>query len=215
MSIAEEAFKQLYPEKGTDFEFVVNYSDKFSPYNANVRKTGNKLVFGLSKKWKTVSREIVIGLIQDLLLRILKDSKKTTNTDLYSNFVKGLHISIPKSNIHPVLLESFNRVNAKYFYGSAELPNLVFGHDSKRKLASYNYHTDTISVSSIFKSARTEIIDYLIFHELLHKELKFRNSNSKTIHHSGKFRKLEHSFENQEALDKEISRIVRKRALLW
>lgn len=210
MAMVEEAFKKLYPDKTFNYSAEIKYSNKFSDYNANVKKTGSRLIFGLSKKWKSVNSEIVIGLIQDLLIKILRlKPLKTTNIDLYNNFVKSLHISVPKTNIDKALLESFKRVNAKYFYGSAELPNLEWGSSSMRKLASYSYHTDSIKVSRIFLYSKSEIIDYLIYHELLHKMLKFKSSKGRTFHHSSEFRKLEKSFENQEAIEKEISMIIR------
>ena len=210
MSIVEEAFRGLYPEKEYKYEAKIKFSGQFSDYNSNVKKLGNKLIFGLSRKWKNVSREIVIGLLQDLLLKLNHDRKKTINIDLYNNFVRSIHISIPKTEIDPILKESFERVNSKYFYGNAELANLVWGNFSKRKLASYNYHTDTITVSRYFEGSRNEIIDYLIYHELLHKQLKFKNG-SKTVHHSKEFRNLEHSYEGHDEIEKELVAIIRKK----
>ncbi len=210
MSIVEESFRELYPGRPFPYSAVVKYSSKFSDFNANIRRSGNRITVGLSRKWKGVSREIVVGLVQNLLLRLFKDRGKTLNIDLYNNFVRSIHISVPKSEIEPVLRASFDRVNSRYFYGSAELANLIWGNFSRRKLASYNYHTDTISVSRIFEAARPEIIDYLIFHELLHKQLKFSAAGSKTLHHSKAFRELERSFEGHDELEKELNRLARR-----
>ncbi len=210
MSLAEEAFKSLYPEKEFKYDSEIKYSSKFSDYNANVRRYGNVITFGLSRKWKLISREIVVGLLQDLMVRLFKDKRKTLNIDLYNNFVRSIHLSVPKTESDPILKESFDRVNAKYFLGNAELANLRWGNYSRRKLASYNYHTDTITVSRCFQNARHELVDYLIFHELLHKQLKFKGSG-RTLHHSKEFRELERSFEGHEGLEKELNKIVRKR----
>jgi len=146
VSIAEEAFKELFPEKTLDnYQLKIKYTDKFKPYNANVRYTKNSLQFNLSKKWRGVSREIQIGIIQGLMLRIFKENKRTTNIDLYNSFMKNLHISIPKTDSDPLLEGSFNGVNEKYFFGLIERPNLVW-HNSIRRLGSYEYGTDTISI---------------------------------------------------------------------
>jgi predicted metal-dependent hydrolase len=92
-----------------------------------------------------------------------------------------------------------------------ESPNLVWGSDSRRRLATYDYHTDTVKVSTFFQKARQEIIDYLVYHELLHKKLKFSSSGSRSIHHSHEFRHLESEFENAALLEKEIAAMIRGR----
>ena len=128
MKLVEQAFNELFPEKDLEnYNLKIKYTDKFKPYNANVRYTKNSLQFNLSKKWRKISKEIQVGLIQGLMLRIFKEKKATTNIDLYNSFMKNLHISIPKINNDPFLGESFNRVNEKYFFRYRSWRN---NHDS-------------------------------------------------------------------------------------
>ncbi len=209
----ETAFKGLYPEKEFKYNAKLTYSKRFKDYNANVKRFGDNIEFCLSEKWKDVSEEIKIGLIQELILRILNDNKNvknTTNIDLYNNFIKSLHIAIPKTKTHPVLEESFKRVNEKYFYGLMERPNLVWKGNSKTRLASYDYQSDTVSVSNIFLEADDEIVDYLIYHEMLHKKLKYYHKNGKSVHHTGEFRERENKYDNKKMVDKKIEKLVRK-----
>ena len=85
MSIISDAFEDLFPEKNIgDFNFNIKYNGKFKPYNANVKYTRNSFAFNLSKKWERVSREIQIGLLQELLLKAFREKKKTFNIDLYN-----------------------------------------------------------------------------------------------------------------------------------
>jgi predicted metal-dependent hydrolase len=214
MSLIHEAFELLYPEKKFDFEARINYSDKFKPYNANVKKRGNKLEFNLSKEWLEVNRQITLGLIQELLLKILHDKKTTTNTDLYNNFVRSLHIATPKTKTEPELQQSFERVNNNYFFGLLEKPNLVWGNFSRTKLASYDYHTDTITISKLFEGY-DDVVDYLIYHELLHKKIKFMNRGGKSFHHTPEFKKMEKSFENQEGVENKIKNIIKTKTLKY
>ena len=62
--VAQLAYSLLYDEIGKDYLLKVTYSRRFKPYNANVRKRGREVTFSLSHSWRTVSPEIVIGLIQ-------------------------------------------------------------------------------------------------------------------------------------------------------
>ena len=97
MPIVEEAFKELFPDKDIgSYNFEINYTEKFKPYNANVRYARNSFYFNLSKRWRNVSKEIQIGLVQGLLLKIFKSKANTTSIDLYNSFMKNLHLSVPK-----------------------------------------------------------------------------------------------------------------------
>ena len=210
MSIPEKAFIELFPEKNhLDYELKIEYNNKFKPYNANVKYLSNKIQFNLSKKWRTVSKEIQIGLVQELLLKIFKEKKKTTNIDLYNIFMRNIHIAVPKTKTHPEMEDSFNRVNEQYFYGLIEQPNLVWGSASLRKLGSYEYGSDTITISRIFQN-NDGLLDYIMYHEILHKKHKFKNKNGRNYHHTAKFRKDEKEFENSKEMEKEISRLVNK-----
>ena len=224
-SLIEEAFQELYPEKDLKYSVFLKYSRKFKPYNANVKRYGNNLIFNLSRDWKKISKEIQIGLVQELLIKILKESnasehrskrtrsqltKKTMNIELYNLFMKNVHLAVPKTKTDEILEESFNRVNETYFNGMLDKPNLQWGNDSTSKLGSYEYGSDAITISSIFKNANQQLLDYVMYHEMLHKKFKFESKNERTIHHSSEFKKMEAKFENKDLIEKEISKLARK-----
>ena len=197
-SIIEEAYERIETEQKLDYTTTIEYNNKFSPYNANVTKKNNELNFKLSKKWKGVSREITIGLLQDLLIKILKIKKtKTLNIKMYQTFLKNLHLTTTdKKETNEELKQSFDRVNEKYLKGMLETPNLKWGKKSTTQLATYNYHTDTITISTIFKNENPNLLDSVMYHEMLHKYLKFYDTDQKTIYHSPEFKKMEQKFEN-------------------
>jgi len=247
-NIIKEAFQQLYPEKELKHNFSLKYSRKFKPYNANVKLYGNDLIFKLSKDWKKISKEIQIGLIQELMIKILKESnaselrsvecenstcsrerelafnslarsatrtrsqltKKTINIELYNLFMKNVHLAIPKTKTDAILEKSFNRVNDAYFNGMLDKPNLEWGNASTSKLGSYEYGSDTITISAIFKNEKLELLDYVMYHEMLHKKFKFQNKNGRNLHHSSEFKRMESKFNNRNLIEKEISKLARK-----
>lgn len=208
----KQAINELYNE--FPYAIKLKYSAKFKPYRANIRLREDKIQLNLSKKWKTVSKEIQIGLIQELLLKILKNKLKplkitTQNIELYNIFMKKLHLGIPKTEIDPTLEQSFNKVNEKYFYGLIEKPNLVWANSST-KLGSYEYGTDTITISRILKDDE-EILDYVMYHEMLHKKHKFYTKNGRSYHHTREFRKKEKEFKNSDMMEKRVNLIVKNR----
>lgn len=211
MKLVEQAFIELFPKKDLEnYRFKIKYTDKFKPYNANVRYTKSSLQFNLSKKWRKISKEIQIGLVQGLMLRIFKEKKTTTNIDLYNSFMKNLHISIPKINNDPILEKSFDKVNEKYFFGLVEKPNLTW-HDSIRRLGSYEYGTDTISMSKVLVPDKS-LLDYVMYHEMLHKKHKFHCKSGRTHHHTKEFREMEREFDNSKEMEERIKSLVRPKA---
>ena len=208
--LVKEAFQQLYPDKELNYNFSLKYSRKFKPYNANVKLRGNNLMFSFSKEWKRISKEIQIGLIQELMVKILKDRKKTINMELYNLFMKNVHIAVPKIKTDIILEASFDRVNESYFNGMLDKPNLEWGNASTSKLGSYEYGNDTITISTIFKNERQELLDYVMYHEMLHKKFKFQNKNERNLHHSNEFKKMEAKFPNRDLIEREISGLAKK-----
>ena len=207
MSLVKTSFQKLYPTKEFPFNARLKYSKAFNGYNANIKLYNNILEARLSKKWFTISREIQMGLIQSLLIRLFKEKKRTTNIDLYHNFIKNVHIAIPKINSHPLLVGSFSRVNKKYFSELIEQPNLEF-NKSVNKLGSYEYGSDTITISKYLKEYPNDILDYVMYHEMLHKKFKFNNTGIKTKHHSKKFKEEERKFKNSRIIEKQLKNLV-------
>ncbi|GIU68857.1 MAG: hypothetical protein KatS3mg002_0093 [Candidatus Woesearchaeota archaeon] len=173
--LAERAFKGLNIEDKRIH--IIKYSGHFKGYNANAKYNHQKIEFNLSKEWKIIDDEIQIGLIQSLIIKILKlKIRKTTQMELYENFMKGLSKYAKKTIHEPELEESFERINEKFFNGLMDKPNLVFAGESFRKLGSYEYTSDTVYISRIFKNLPLEeknILDYVMYHELLHKKHSF------------------------------------------
>lgn len=208
MNIAERAFNELFPDRVESRPIIVKYSRAFSDYNANVKYSHNIIQFRLSYKWREVSDEIKIGLIQTLLLKLFKEKKNTVNIEFYDKFIKHLSTYAIKNMSDPILEESFKRVNEKYFNGFIEQPNLRWSDQNFRKLGSYEYATDTITISNIFEHEE-ELTDYIMYHECLHKKLKYYSKNGRSFHHTTKFREMEKQFENPN-IEKKLNDFLRK-----
>lgn len=206
-----EAFGLLWPKREFNYVPKILYSGRFSNYNANIRLHKDIIELRLSHSWKDVSKDIKIGLIQDLLLRILSGKADSLYIDLYNNFVKNVHIAIPKNKTHPILEESFHRISDNHFLGLVEKPNLVWGKYSKRKLGSYDFKTDTISISKVFLDIDDpKILDHVMYHEILHKQVKFEAKGGRTRYHTKKFRELERAIFDHDEMEKKLNAALRR-----
>ena len=211
MNLIEESYQRLFPDKEFPYQAEMEYNRRLSNFNANIYYTRNKIKINLNLQWKDIDKEIKIGIIQHLLLKMFKTRMHTHNIELYNNFIKNIPILTPKTKSDPLLETSFERVNQQFLSNSVEKPNLTWGQDSFRKLASYNFHTDTVVVSTVFRDAPPEILDYLMYHELLHKYHKFKHNYGRSSFHTRAFKEDEKLYPNHEKIEKEIETIIKRK----
>ncbi len=216
MNLLEHAYQELYPDREAR-TLILSYSGRFKGYNANIRMTRNEITVNASKQWRHVAPDIQKGLFQELLIRLFKIKKQTINMDLYNHFIRSLPNVAPKTQTHPVLEESFQRVNITFFNDMMEQPNLKLGNGINR-LGTYEYATDTITISQILLENK-ELMDYVMYHEMLHKKHQYKAKPGRHLHHSTQFKKDEARFPNAESLELELNKLVRKNkrrfSLFW
>ena len=128
----------------------------------------------------------------------------------YLGIQKG---SFAKGSVHD-LLESFNRVNLVYFDSQMSEPHLVWNNRlTVRKFGHYQWDTDTVMVSRTLDQRQVPafVVDYVMYHELLHKKLGARLVNSRRMVHTSLFHQEEAKFTKLDEAQKYLNRISRKR----
>lgn len=212
--LAREALNELFPGMIENRKIVVRYSSKFKSMNANVRYSSIIIEFSLSRKWIEFSDDLRKGLFQHLFIKMfnLRDYEKTFSLDLYHKFLNNLEKYAKVDSVDKELEESYERINSAYFNGNIEKPNLKWGRRSFRKLGHFEYYTNTVLISLVFKG-HPELTDYIMYHELLHK--KHGGKATKTgrmIHHSSEFKKDEAKFLDKDA-EKKLKFFLRKKKI--
>jgi len=214
MNIARQAYEELYPNHPEDRIFEIKYSSKFKSLNANVRYNATKIMFSLSRDWLEFSDDLKKGLLQHLLTKMFRRKfTKTRELDLYEKFIANLGKYTKVNSVDDELEESFNRVNNTYFNDMMERPNLEWGQDSFHKLGHYEYASNLIVVSNIFKG-QLELLDFIMYHELLHKKHGYKTTQTgRAIHHSREFKEEEKKFAIKD-IEKKLSWFVRKKRIM-
>jgi len=108
------------------------------------------------------------------------------------------------------LREIFERVNAVYFNGAIDLPNLTWNRTiTHRKLGHYQPATDTVMISITLDSPSvpTFVVEYVMYHELLHKKLGLKVSKGRRYAHTAEFRRQERLFERYEEAESYLKRL--------
>jgi len=152
-----------------------------------------------------------------MLLRRLRASRKPIERGAYDAFVrslgpsefelpgarKGRQLSVCEPGVYRALEDSFNRVNVEYFKSQLPQPQLCWSPvRARRILGSYQERNDRLIISRLFDSLKVPefVLDYLMFHELLHKFLGIgRRDDGKRCVHGREFRDLEKQFKQFEA----------------
>lgn len=114
---------------------------------------------------------------------------------------------------HFDLVAIFDRLNKKHFDG--RLPRPVLTWSARRTYRILGHHDsthDTIVVSRSLddKSTPPFVVDYVVFHEMLHIHHPTVHHNGRRYNHTPAFRRDEEKFEHYHAAEKWIERNVRK-----
>jgi hypothetical protein len=94
---------------------------------------------------------------------------------------------------------NFERLNARYFGGKLERPRLTWSTSkSRRILGRYDATHHTIFISLLFDSPRVPefVLDYVLYHEMLHVKHPSRAGNCRMLTHTPEFRAEEVRFES-------------------
>lgn len=120
-------------------------------------------------------------------------------------------VSLVSAGKHFDLQAVLQRVAERYFGGVTEVrigwgpaPRLIRRrrpHGAvSRALATYSFEDKLIRVSPVLDAENVPdyVIDWIVYHELLHHVLPVMKSGTKNLYHSPRFRSLERGFEHYE-----------------
>ena len=211
MNLLEQAYRKLYPDSSAESFFVLEYSGHFREYGGAIRfyVYQKKMVCRASSKWKGVAESIQIGFLQSLIAKLNKTRVKTMEMELYHSYMHNLSRHAAKTHFEPELSQAFDDVNAIFFDGMLEKSNLCW-RNSKNPLGTYEYATDTISISRILLKDG-ELLEYVLYHEMLHKKHGYKQRGTRQCSHDASFRADERKFPNWQSLEKKLSQLVSRR----
>jgi len=104
----------------------------------------------------------------------------------------------------------FERVNREYFQDRIERPRLVWNSTlTRRKLGHYQPASDTVMISITLDQPGIPeaVIDFVMFHELLHKDLGMPLVNGRRRVHSPAFRQAERKFRQYSEVQEFLKKI--------
>lgn len=117
-----------------------------------------------------------------------------------------------KGRVHD-LGESFARINAAYFNNAMPQPNLVWNRTlTARKFGHYQPSRDTVMISVTLDDSAVsrQAIDFVMYHELLHKKHGAAIVDGRRHSHTPAFRADERRFSGYETITEQLKLIALK-----
>jgi len=138
-----------------------------------------------------------------------------TTGEAYQNIQAELEalsgVEAQTAGVHRDLATSFERVNARYFGGVLDRPRLTWSRSfTGRKFGHYDLIHDAVMIScSLDRAELPELtLDFVVYHELLHKKLGESWHNGRATAHTPEFRRQERlfdGFDQAEAMLKKVA----------
>lgn len=151
--------------------------------------------------------------------RLRDQVRRWTEGDAYRAIVRELSAitrdddAAARGAVHD-LGESFRRVNAAYFEGRVERPELRWGRqETVRRFGSYEAARDRITLSRSLDADEVPafVMDYVVYHELLHKLHGVEDRGLRRAAHTAAFRGDEARFAQRGEAERLLSKIARRR----
>ncbi|MCP4749725.1 MAG: hypothetical protein GY866_02425 [Proteobacteria bacterium] len=143
--------------------------------------------------------------IKEINILSLNFSKRG-NTDLQESLAE------PRTGkavgVYQNLMDVIRNVQSIWFPEMDDFPNICWLKQyTTRKLAHYSFKNDEIAFSLIFDflEVPAEILSYLAYHELLHRQLGTRQVNGRRYAHTREFKHQEQLFPNWREIEKKIN----------
>ena len=95
----------------------------------------------------------------------------------------------------------FNKLNKVYFRGQLSQPRLVWSSQrSIRRLGYFHPEINTIAVTQKLddKNIPRMLVEYVLYHEMLHQHFGIKNHNGRRYAHTSAFRTAEKNFKHQK-----------------
>ena len=216
-SIFSTAHRELRPRTPIP-EIKVEFFP-FEDLNHTARPNEGRLTVRVSDIFTDAPLEVYHALALILLAKLYRKKIDTTHQNTYRSFILSTEIQERARAVrsercrvtaargsrgrHVDLEELFHRLNERYFAGTLDKPRLSWSaRKSRFVLGRYDATHHTIFVSRLFDapSVPVYVIEYVMFHEMLHVKHQSRVRDSRIIVHTPEFKMEERNFPHyQEA----------------
>ena len=203
---------------------------EFYPYigiNHTIRVRNGKVFVRIAEMFRAAPPEAQNALAFILVAKLLRKKIPANAREIYGEFIKSVEIrekafenkrargrkiiSSAKGEIYD-LEEIFARLNRDYFANRLKKP--VLSWSARKTFRSLGHHDEVhetiiISKSLDDKKVPQYVVEFVVFHEMLHVWHPTKHHNGRRYNHTPAFRRDEEKFENFEEAENWIERNAR------
>jgi predicted metal-dependent hydrolase len=209
----------LRPHK-TKIEF---YS--YTTLKNTIKIKGDKISIRISDMLKDSPKDVLFALIILLFTKLEGKKVPKDQEKIYKDYVNSKkmigrikkrrkervkkNLAGPKGN-HYNLKDSFVRVNKRYFKSQIPQPTLSWSRTrTKTRFGHHDEALNTIVISKTLDDRKIPryLLDYVMFHELLHIKHDIEYKNGRRYVHSAGFKRDEKRFSQKDRADALLKRI--------
>lgn len=205
-------------------DFHIEYRP-FSSLRSNIALRGNRARVHISDLLAEAPTIVLEALAEILLTQLFRRRASVEARECYMAYVFDPAVRrrieevrrsrarvrlLPARGRHFDLEEIFARLNRQFFNG--ELPSCRIGwstRSSRTVLGRYDpaHHTITISKALDSETIPLEIVEYLVFHEMLHIRIPLERCGPRRVIHSRAFHEAEKAFPNYVRVRERLKKI--------
>ena len=206
----EETYRELRPRSEVP-ELRVEFFD-FANINNTIRLREGKLLVRVSDLLEGAPDYVLKAIAHILLAKMYRKPVDRAHATRYRRYVSAQHMSRKahlvrqmrgRKRIHSALGSSydldviFEELNVRFFHGLLARPLMTWsGEHARNRLGHYDPAHNAIVVSRVFDQARVPrlVVEYIVYHEMLHLKHPVRMRGSRRCVHSAEFQAEEREF---------------------
>jgi hypothetical protein len=217
-------FKQLHPRT-----HLVEVRVEFRPFanvNSNIRLNEGRLVARLSDMLEKAPARVLEALAYILISKLYRQAPPARYQQRYQRFLNRGEVRRQLLLVRQArgrkqagspqgetcnLEEVFEALNARYFHGLLGMPVLGWSRTPSRvQLGHFDPSHNTMVISRLFDSPEVPryVLEYLLYHEMLHLRYPVEHCGNRRRLHSADFKRDERRFEHYEQARRALSRLL-------
>lgn len=206
----------LFPRKRLTVKAVF-YKSKTLRHTIELKR--KTILICVSHLIKDAPEYVLDALGQILFLKLFRYRPDRSLRKIYNNYIEQQIVPNLPATKHRIsqyytpegtyfnLKEIFQRLNDRYFYNQLQEPRLGWSlKPAYTRLGFYDAARNLLVISRIFDSRKAElaVLEFLMYHEMLHIFFPTQTINGRRRIHSPDFRKKEQEFPGYEQIQKWI-----------
>ncbi len=207
-----------------------NISAEFYPYAGikhSIRQRKKGIYIRVSDLFTDAPEDVLLALGRILLAKLNRNPVSKRDRTVYNQYITSEPLQKKASHILPQrkrkvkiikghyrdLHKSFRRVNTEYFGGAMDKPVLTWSvKQAKRTLGRYDPERDVVVISRILDSPKIseEFLDFIMYHELLHKKHGIKLRGKRRQIHTPQFKEDEKKFRHYKKMKAFMEKLARR-----